>query len=1018
MELKITKDTDKFREAAIMFNETGCYCAAPVGTTEFEVYWDTEEDRCLNGFEAKDGDWISGYFYFYLNYSRILLVNKKTVTKKGELVEVEERMESFPRFWDSDRAYFDAIEKAETEGQHLVVLKTRGRGYSFKGGSMLVRNFALIPKSKSYAVAAEMEFLTKDGILTKAWDILAFINQNTAWSKRMDKYNTKIHKKASFIDAHDGIEKGFNSEIMGITLKNDPQKLRGKRGKLILFEEAGKFTGLLEAWQIARPSVEQGTFATGLLICFGTGGSSGANFESLQELFYSPLAYNVLPFENIWDPGAIKSCGFFVPEYVNMEGINEDGEPFMDKNGNSNIILATKEAKKARQLVLKNANDKNAIDRYIAEHPFCLQKDTWVSVKGVKKNIELQKIKDVKNKFNNGIQDIYKLTTDNNRELLCTNTHHIYNGEKYKPLSEYNIGDTIKLLPFYFSDNYQNIKIEYNIARLSFNLKITKDWGKFLGMFMGDGSFYSRRYINELEFALDKRDIKSIKWVSNFIKKNNFGNPKLSDIGEMTRVRTSNVKLLDLFKQLGLIYRTSEKGGWKRKVHVPEYIIKSPKKVVAAFLSGLFDTDGSITKTQGNISLYTKYENFSRDIIMLLTGFGIYPKYSKQEKTNPEGRKYIGRKISIKKVHNLIFLEHIKFISNRKQNILKNILPQRKLDEDWGFDTVKSIEYYGKDQVYNIQTDIKYYSANGIHTHNSPMESMLQIAGNIFPKKLLIDQLVYLQTNRSAKNAGQCGRLEWTGGGILKWITGEGLKAIEKFPLDRSDNTTGAIQIWEHPFKDQDGKIPSGLYISGTDPYDHDKSETGSLGSTLIYKRFQSFEENYDIIVAEYTARPKTANEYYENVRKLLTYYNAINLYENERMGMYQYFVTKQCTHLLADQPEIIHEIIKDSHVRRPKGIHMVTRIKDYGESKLTDWLKEEYSPGLCNIKKIYSIPLVKELISYYDEGNFDRVIAMFLLMIFNKELHKNHVKIKNTETMKEGFFPNVIYVNKTNFIV
>lgn len=79
------------------------------------------------------------------------------------------------------------------------------------------------------------------------------------------------------------------------------------------------------------------------------------------------------------------------------------------------------------------------------------------------------------------------------------------------------------------------------------------------------------------------------------------------------------------------------------------------------------------------------------------------------------------------------------------------------------------------------------------------------------------------------------------------------------------------------------------MYVAGCDPYDHDKSGTNSLGSTFIYKRFQSFEQ-YDIIVAEYTGRPATAEEYYENVRKLLTYYNARLLYENERKGLFPYF--------------------------------------------------------------------------------------------------------------------------------
>jgi len=125
---------------------------------------------------------------------------------------------------------------------------------------------------------------------------------------------------------------------------------------------------------------------------------------------------------------------------------------------------------------------------------------------------------------------------------------------------------------------------------------------------------------------------------------------------------------------------------------------------------------------------------------------------------------------------------------------------------------------------------------------------------------------------------------------------------------------------------------------------DHDESGTNSLGSTFIYKRFQNFEEYYDIIVAEYTGRPSTAEEYYENVRKLLVYYNARLLYENERKGLFPYFTSKHCDYLLADQPDIISDVVGNSSVQRRKGVHMVQSIKDWGEGLIKEWLNEEYA--------------------------------------------------------------------------
>jgi hypothetical protein len=190
------------------------------------------------------------------------------------------------------------------------------------------------------------------------------------------------------------------------------------------------------------------------------------------------------------------------------------------------------------------------------------------------------------------------------------------------------------------------------------------------------------------------------------------------------------------------------------------------------------------------------------------------------------------------------------------------------------------------------------------------------------------------------------------------------------------------------------------LYIAACDPYDHDQAATSdSLGSVLIYKRFQNFESYSDLVVAEFTGRPDTVNEFYETVRKLVMYYNCRLLYENEKPGLFAYFSNKHSEHLLAEQPDIIRSIIKDSTVKRQKGIHMAIGIKDWAELKVRDWLSEEYEPGKKNLTKLLSEGLIEELISYSREGNFDRAIAFMLLMVFKEEIHNSHVKkAKETE--------------------
>src|SRR5690606_30668025 len=121
---------------------------------------------------------------------------------------------------------------------------------------------------------------------------------------------------------------------------------------------------------------------------------------------------------------------------------------------------------------------------------------------------------------------------------------------------------------------------------------------------------------------------------------------------------------------------------------------------------------------------------------------------------------------------------------------------------------------------------------------------------------------------------------------------------------------------------------PYGLYVLACDPYDQDKAENSvSYGSVFVYKRFISFDQTYDILVAEYTGRPDFANDFYEQVRRLAEWYNGKILYENQNPGLKKYFETKFCLHLLHTQPNIIKQISPNSNTQRGYGIHMTKSI-------------------------------------------------------------------------------------------
>lgn len=356
----LLEDMDYFRPAALMYQKTGKYCHYFPSTnpnSQYVRFWKEEARRCVEGYvRESDGEWITGYHYYYLNYSPIMRTKAVGEGKRAE------RVYDFPDFFDGDYLYFHYLEQAEEAGQHGSVLKTRGRGFSFKGGAMIGRNMELLERSSSFAMAFEKEYLTKDGILTKAWQNLDWIATETPLPSRRLK-NTDMEKILGYTNLGTEDKKGILTLGLGVSLKDDPDRARGKRGKIILFEESGKFPGLEKAWGICRMSVENADDVFGLMIAFGTGGTEGADFEALNKFFYFPLAYNILALPNVFDRNVdyTKSkCGFFSPEYMNRARC-------YDKNGNSDVIKAIIQVVESRDIVRKHQSDPRALTQEKAD---------------------------------------------------------------------------------------------------------------------------------------------------------------------------------------------------------------------------------------------------------------------------------------------------------------------------------------------------------------------------------------------------------------------------------------------------------------------------------------------------------------------------------------------------------------------------------------------------------------------------------------------------------------------------
>jgi hypothetical protein len=362
------KNTHLFQETANFFKLNGRYTNLIPGSKAYKDFWTEERRRCKYGYEV-EGVKITGYHYNYLNFSPILkaqAVSSEVKEDENALVQAE-RVLGFPDFWDGDYKFFWYIEDAEKNGEHGILGGSRGKGKSLKSASMCVRNYHHFKKSKSYCFAAKEEYLLKDGIISKAWELMDFVDAHTPWGKRRHENNSELHRKSSTkIKNEFGIDtvhpKSFNSEIIGVTTGDSIGKLRGKRGKLIILEEGGLYPNLNKGWGMLRPSMEDGQLVFGLILAIGTGGEEGANFEGFEELFLNPKAYNIRSVKNEWDEGMVDTeCGFFFPVDQNFSGA-------MDKDGNSDREKARRIIEASRKLTAQG-NDPHALTRKKAELP-------------------------------------------------------------------------------------------------------------------------------------------------------------------------------------------------------------------------------------------------------------------------------------------------------------------------------------------------------------------------------------------------------------------------------------------------------------------------------------------------------------------------------------------------------------------------------------------------------------------------------------------------------------------------
>lgn len=382
----ILEDMDYFRPSAIHYEKYGTFTNLRPNANPNSEYgkWVREERRRIwDGYvRESDGEWVTGYMYWFLNYSPMMLSKiREYKDKNGKKRKSKraDRVEALPECWEGIYWRFHCLDQASNGGlynnfeggQHMAELASRGKGKSYSLASILNHIFVVgeneeaHEKVKGIVTAYQKEYLTKDGVLNKFVDMANFCATNTQFPrKRLKNSLQEMTWIMGYKDVELDIERGTQNTVLGVSSKDDESKLRGKRAAKILIEEFGTFPRLVDLYNVLLPSVQEGDIVFGQIYMLGTAGDNESDFAGAQEIMYNPKGYNMYALPNVFDKynQGKPYFVFFFPGYVNRKGCyNEDGV--------SDVIKALIEILMNRYRVKYNSTDPNTIIKTIAEVP-------------------------------------------------------------------------------------------------------------------------------------------------------------------------------------------------------------------------------------------------------------------------------------------------------------------------------------------------------------------------------------------------------------------------------------------------------------------------------------------------------------------------------------------------------------------------------------------------------------------------------------------------------------------------
>jgi hypothetical protein len=247
---------------------------------------------------------------------------------------------------------------------------------------------------------------------------------------------------------------------------------------------------------------------------------------------------------------------------------------------------------------------------------------------------------------------------------------------------------------------------------------------------------------------------------------------------------------------------------------------------------------------------------------------------------------------------------------------------------------------------------------------------------------------------------------------------------IREFPISKkTEDKTGVLVVYERPV----ANAGFATYYASVDPVGEGKTTTSeSLCSIFVYKNpvevtretdngIDSFIEQ-DKIVASWCGRYDDLNKTHQQLEKIIEWYNAWTVVENNVSLFLQYMMSRRKQRYLVPKSQMLFlkDIGSNANVFQEYGWKNTgTLFKSHLLSYAIEYLKEEIdvttkADGTIvrttyGVERIPDPMLLKEMMAYHPGLNVDRLVAFSALIAFAKVQQSNRGYAKRSESTIKG---------------